>query len=142
MGFEPIDREFERLGYDVESRVPETGKLWFIEVKGRVEGAPTITVTRNEILFSLNKPDDYILAIVEFLEKGGHQVHYLRQPFKREPDFGATGVLYDFADLSGAGGGTVVEPIETSSSRGWEPTSNKAPLHSADDWQTPAGPLR
>ncbi len=33
------------------------------------------------------------------LEKGGHQVHYLRQPFKREPDFGATGVLYDFADL-------------------------------------------
>ncbi len=99
MGFEPIDREFERLGYDVESRVPETGKLRFIEVKGRVEGAPTITVTRNEILFSLNKPDDYILAIVEFLEKGGHQVHYLRQPFKREPDFGATGVLYDFADF-------------------------------------------
>ena len=99
MGFDPTDREFEKLGYDIESRVPETGRLRFIEVKGRVEGAPTITVTRNEILFSLNKPDDYILAIVEFLEKGGDRVHYLRNPFRREPDFGATGVLYDFADL-------------------------------------------
>ena len=25
LGFEPTDREFEKLGYDVESRVPETG---------------------------------------------------------------------------------------------------------------------
>ncbi len=99
MGYEPTDREFEKLGYDVESRVPETGKLRFIEVKGRVERAPTITVTRNEILFSLNKPDDFVLAIVEFLEKGGHRVHYLRQPFQREPDFGASSVNYSFADL-------------------------------------------
>jgi hypothetical protein len=66
LGFEPTDREFEKLGYDIESRVPGTGKLRFIEVKGRVSGAPTITVTRNEILYSLNKPDDFILAIVEF----------------------------------------------------------------------------
>ena len=99
LGFEPTDREFDKLGYDIESRVPDTGRLRFIEVKGRVEGAPSITVTRNEILFSLNKPDDYVLAIVEFRAAGGHKVHYLRRPFRREPDFGATGVLYDFADL-------------------------------------------
>jgi hypothetical protein len=77
----PTDREFEKLGYDIESRVPGTGKLRFIEVKGRVAGAPTITVTRNEILYSLNKPDDFILAIVEFIDEDNHQVHYLRQPF-------------------------------------------------------------
>ncbi len=99
MGFQPTDREFEKLGYDIESRVPGTGQLRFIEVKGRVEGARTITVTRNEILFSLNKPDNYILALVEFPEQGGHRVHYLRRPFRREPDFGASGVLYDFPDL-------------------------------------------
>ena len=99
LGFEPTDREFERLGYDIESRVPETGRLRFIEVKGRVEGAPTITVTRNEILFSLNKPDDYILAIVEFPDQGGHRVHYLRRPFRREPDFGVTKVDYSFSNL-------------------------------------------
>ena len=39
LGFEPVDREFEKLGYDVESRIPGTGKLRFIEVKGRVSGA-------------------------------------------------------------------------------------------------------
>ena len=68
-------------------------------MKGRVAGAPTITVTRNEILYSLNKPDDFILAIVEFLDSETHQAHYLRQPFQREPDFNAVTVDYDFAGL-------------------------------------------
>ena len=99
LGFEPTDREFEKLGYDIESRIPGTGKLRFIEVKGRVSGAPTITVTRNEILYSLNKPDDFILAIVEFTGADTHQPHYLRQPFQREPDFGVTSVNYNFSEL-------------------------------------------
>ena len=99
LGFDPTDRELEKLGYDVESRVPGTGKLRFIEVKGRVAGAPTITVTRNEILYSLNKPEDFILAIVEFTDAESHRALYLRQPFQREPDFGVTSVNYDFADL-------------------------------------------
>jgi len=99
LGFEPTDRELEKLGYDIESRIPGTGKLRFIEVKGRVSGAPTITVTRNEILYSLNKPNDFILAIVEFIDAETHKVHYLLEPFKREPDFGVTSVNYDFAEL-------------------------------------------
>ncbi|HNR12405.1 MAG TPA: helicase-related protein [Syntrophales bacterium] len=99
LGFEPTDRELEKLGYDIESCIPGTGKLRFIEVKGRVSGAPTVTVTRNEILYSLNKPEDFILAIVEFLDGDSYRVHYLRQPFQREPDFGVTSVNYDFAEL-------------------------------------------
>ncbi len=99
LGFEPIDREQDKLGYDIESRVPDSGRLRFIEVKGRVAGAPTITVTKNEILYSLNKPEDFILAIVEFLADGSHRVHYVRRPFQREPDFGVTSVNYDFAEL-------------------------------------------
>jgi superfamily II DNA or RNA helicase len=99
LGFEPVDREIEKLGYDIESRDPNTGKLRFIEVKGRVSGAETITVTKNEILYSLNKPDDFILAIVEFLDAEAHCVHYVRRPFQREPDFGVTSVNYDFAKL-------------------------------------------
>lgn len=99
LGFDPIDREFEKLGYDVESRIPGTGRLRFIEVKGRVSGASTITVTRNEILYCLNKPEDFILAIVEFKEDGKHAVHYVREPFKREPDFDAASVNYGFAEL-------------------------------------------
>lgn len=99
LGFEPTDRELDKLGYDIESRVPGTGKLRFIEVKGRVSGAKTITVTRNEILYSLNKPDDFILAIVEFMNDTRHKVHYLRQPFLREPDFAAASVNYTFSEL-------------------------------------------
>ena len=99
LGFEPIDRELEKLGYDIESRVPGTGRLRFIEVKGRISGAATITVTRNEILYSLNKPDDFILAIVEFMNDATHRVHYARRPFRREPDFGAASVNYDFGEL-------------------------------------------
>ena len=99
LGFDPTDREFEKLGYDIESRMPGTGRLRFIEVKGRVSGAATITVTRNEILYSLNKPEDFILGIVEFIDGTDHRVHYVRQPFQREPDFGVTSVNYDFAEL-------------------------------------------
>ena len=102
LGFEPTDREFERLGYDIESRVvtgPDTGRLRFIEVKGRIAGADTITVTRNEILYSLNKPDDFILAIVEFLGGDAHRVHYLRRPFQREPEFGVVSQNYAFNEL-------------------------------------------
>ena len=99
LGFEPTDRETEHLGYDIESRVPGTGKLRFIEVKGRVHDADTITVTRNEVLYSLNQPDNYRLAIVEFLDGDAYRVHYLRHPFHREPDFGANSVNYSFKDL-------------------------------------------
>ena len=67
------DREFEKLGYDIESRDPRSGELRFLEVKGRVEGADTVTVTRNEILYSLNKPEQFILALVEFLGTGQHK---------------------------------------------------------------------
>ncbi len=103
LGFFPIDRECEKVGYDIESRVPDTGRLRFIEVKGRASGADTVTVTRNEILTSLNKPEDYILALVEFFKDNGHRVLYVRQPFCREPDFGVTSVNYTFADLLARG---------------------------------------
>ncbi len=99
LGFVPTDRETERLGYDIESRIPATGKLRFIEVKGRRSDAETVTVTRNEILYSLNKPDDFILALVEFGDDDDYCVRYIRQPFRREPDFGAASVNYKLREL-------------------------------------------
>ncbi len=99
LGFHPTDREMDKLGYDIESRDPDTGRLRFIEVKGRQSKAETLTVTRNEILCSLNKPDDFILAIVRFLDDGNHSIHYVRRPFRHEPDFGAASVNYTLKDL-------------------------------------------
>ena len=82
---------------------PGTGKLRFIEVKGRQSGADTVTVTKNEILTALNKPEDFILGIVEFLDGGDHRVHYLRQPFQKEPDFDVTSVNYKLNELINTG---------------------------------------
>lgn len=101
LGFEPTDRELDKLGYDIESRDPATGKLRFIQVKGRWSDADTVTVTKNEILYSLNKPDDFILALVLFGSGGDDtpRVRYVRRPFQREPDFGAASVNYALKDL-------------------------------------------
>ena len=43
-------------GYDIESQTPD-GDLLFIEVKGRVAGAETFTITRSEIGVGRNKPE-------------------------------------------------------------------------------------
>ena len=98
LGYEPRDVGAQKLGYDVESSAPGGGPLRFIEVKGRVAGADTVTVTKNEILTGLNKPDDFILAIVE-IDGAARGPRYVRQPFRREPDFGATAVVYKLNEL-------------------------------------------
>ncbi len=98
LGFEPLDVSAENRGYDVESRIPNTGKLRFLEVKGRAVGANTITITRNEIMTAMNKPEDFILAIVT-VDGDAAGPRYVRQPFRREPDFAVTSVNYDLPDL-------------------------------------------
>jgi superfamily II DNA or RNA helicase len=98
LGFDPRDVGKENRGYDVESRIPGIGKLRFIEVKGRAAGAGTITITKNEILTALNKPDDFILAIVR-VDGDIATPRYARRPFQREPDFGVTSVNYDLDEL-------------------------------------------
>ena len=101
LGHEPRDVSSERLGYDIESLENSTGRLRFIEVKGRADGADTVTITRNEILTALNKPDAFILAIVEVSNGFAGEPRYVRQPFHREPDFGATSVTYKLSELVG-----------------------------------------
>ncbi|HLI32381.1 MAG TPA: helicase-related protein, partial [Solirubrobacteraceae bacterium] len=93
LGYVPRDVSAEKCGYDIESSIPGTGKLRFLEVKGRVKDAATVTVTRNEILTALNKPDDFILAIV-LIDGETTTTRYITRPFGREPDFGATSVNY------------------------------------------------
>src|SRR5690606_864770 len=98
LGFQPRDVSNQNLGYDIESSIPGTGLLRFLEVKGRVRGAETVTITKNEILIGLNKPDEFILALV-LLDPDHAQVHYLRNPFDQEPDFKATSVNFDLSRL-------------------------------------------
>ena len=117
LGHDPVDVSRENLGYDIESliRLPDgREKLRFIEVKGRVSGAPTVTITRNEILCAFNKPDDWVLALVEVPRLDGLdpealefpeevlsqcRIRYVRRPFRKEPDFAVTSVNYDWSKL-------------------------------------------
>ncbi len=98
LGFELADVSAESRGYEVESRIPGTGKLRFLELKVRAIGADTVIITCNEIMTALNKPDDFILTIVT-VEGAVADPRYARQPFQREPDFGVTSVNYRLADL-------------------------------------------
>jgi len=99
LGFEPRDVSAERCGYDIESRDLESGRLRVIEVKGRHVDARTICVTRNEILTALNKPEDFILAIVQVDGDEPTEPRYLRRPFQKEPDFAVTSVNYEIPEL-------------------------------------------
>jgi superfamily II DNA or RNA helicase len=121
LGYQPRDVSDQNCGYDIESLNPETGHLRFLEVKGRIEGADTVTVTKNEILTALNKEDSYILALVQVptdenfsdrdafavREATGHYqvagescvVCYLEKPFQREPDWGASSVNYSWKEM-------------------------------------------
>jgi superfamily II DNA or RNA helicase len=98
LGNVPRDVSDQNLGYDIESAIPGTGLLRFIEVKGRIRGAKTVTVTKNEILTGLNKPEEFILAIC-LIDGESVEVRHVRKPFVREPDFGATSVNYDLSEL-------------------------------------------
>ncbi|MBW2031570.1 MAG: DUF3883 domain-containing protein, partial [Deltaproteobacteria bacterium] len=121
LNYRPRDVSQDNCGYDIESAIPDSGKLRFIEAKGRLQGAKTVTVTKNEILTALNKPDDFILAIVLVppgeespsidpwrtgdpatdygISQNGCRVYYIRRPFTKEPDFGVTSVNYNLSEL-------------------------------------------
>lgn len=98
-GFKPKDVSADNRGYDIESRDPQSGNLRFIEVKGRAKGADTITVTKNEVLTGLNRPDAYFLAVV--LIEGGRAEEpiYLQSPFSQEPEFALASLNLKLKDL-------------------------------------------
>jgi len=101
LGNEPQDVSAQKVGYDILSFNPKTRSQRFIEVKGRIDGAATIMVTRNEIITSLNKPGDYILAIVQINEAFVNAPRYVWRPFEVEPPFGVTAQQFELKHLLG-----------------------------------------
>ncbi|WP_425505350.1 DUF3883 domain-containing protein [Thermosulfuriphilus ammonigenes] len=104
LGHDPVDASRENLGYDIESVIHLDGgreKLRFIEVKGRVSGAPTVTITRNEILCAFNKPDDWGLALVEVPRLEGFSLSLRERPrsFRKSCSPNAGYVMYGALSL-------------------------------------------
>lgn len=103
-GHEVFDVSAEKCGWDVTSCPPAIAGRQpltrHIEVKGRIAGADTITVTRNEILYAFNQAEKFVLAIVFVHDDDSVDgPHELLKPFQREPDWGAASVTYNISDL-------------------------------------------
>ena len=99
LGREPTEMPHHHPGYDIESKDPNTNQLLFIEVKGKSPNAPTVTVSKTQIFTAFNKPDSFILAIVDVDGETAKEPRYIRQPFQKEPDFGVTSVNYNLSEL-------------------------------------------
>ena len=103
-----VDVSAQKCGWDftsypaaMDGKLPE---VRHIEVKGRVKGAGTVTITRNEMLYALNQADKFLLAIVLVGENDAVDgPYYLRNPFDAEPGWGVASVNYDLKSLLSKG---------------------------------------
>jgi Domain of unknown function (DUF3883)/SNF2-related domain len=108
LGRIPEDVSSERgIGYDIESKDPETGTLYFIEVKGKWEGRDDLVLTKNEILCSRNEPERFRLAIVIVSENGSQPPRYLIGYDFGEPVFAQTATTFSLRKQLQASG----EPV-------------------------------
>jgi len=104
LGHHPRDVSQHKLGYDIESRDGQSGRLRLIEVKGRHADAETVTLTYNELHCALNSPQAFILALVEVEANGitglaPRPPRYVRRYPFREPDPLAASVNFNLRDL-------------------------------------------
>ncbi|HWY62878.1 MAG TPA: helicase-related protein [Rhizomicrobium sp.] len=103
-GCRVVDVSAQKCGWDITSYPPAiNGKqpdARHIEVKGRVKGAGTVTITRNEMLYALNQADKFRLAIVMVGEDDAVEgPFYLRNPFEAEPGWGVSSTNFEIKAL-------------------------------------------
>jgi len=100
LGNVPTDVSAQKIGYDVVSYDPATKHLRFIEVKGRIQGADTVMITRQEVITSLHEPDKYILAVVHVENGEAGAPRYVRGALSdHEPAFEHTAIQFNLARL-------------------------------------------
>lgn len=100
LGNHPKSVEALKIGYDIESYDPKTAHLRFIEVKGRVDGAETVILTRQEVITSLNEADKFILALVSVKDGTADAPRYVRGALDtREPPFDQTAIHFKIKSL-------------------------------------------
>ena len=103
-GCRVVDVSADKCGWDLTAHPPSIdGKQpdpRHIEVKGRVKGASTVTVTRNEMLYAFNQGDKFVLAIVLVHEDDRAEgPYYIRNPFQSEPGWGVASINFNLGDL-------------------------------------------
>lgn len=100
LGNTPTDVSAQKIGYDIASYDPQADHLRFIEVKGRIVGADTVMITRQEVITSLHEPDKFILAVVQVENGFAREPAYLRGPLQdNEPTFDVTAIQFNLTSL-------------------------------------------
>lgn len=100
LGNAPTDVSAQKVGYDIVSYDPRNEHLRFIEVKGRIDGADTIMITRQEVITSLHEPEKFILAIVQVQGGFATQPKYVRGALDtREPPFEQNAIQFNIKRL-------------------------------------------
>lgn len=100
LGNTPNDVSAQKVGYDITSLDNKTGHLRFIEVKGRIDSADTVMITRQEVITSLHEPDKFILAIVQVENGFARQPMYVRGALDtREPPFDQNAIQFNLKRL-------------------------------------------
>lgn len=82
LGRIPTEMPRNNKGYDIVSQDLD-GRLFFVEVKGRIDGADTFTITSPEVSFAQDQGDRHRLALVR-VSTDGHEhdeVRYILSPF-------------------------------------------------------------
>ncbi|MFN9643806.1 MAG: DUF3883 domain-containing protein, partial [Cyanobacteriota bacterium] len=103
LGRMPKDVSAQRgLGYDIDS-IDVDGNLFFIEVKGRVEGADAVTLTINEVNIGRNAPHRFRLALVSVEGDQASAPVYVSGIDWGLPGFGDTQVTKNLQQLLAAG---------------------------------------
>jgi hypothetical protein len=99
LGRTPVDKSDQRgIGYDIESSADD-GSMVFIEVKGRVEGADSVTLTYNELKCGNNQPEKFRLAISTVSGNQASPPRYVSGIDWGRPGFASTGSNFSLSDL-------------------------------------------
>ncbi|CEA09670.1 RNA polymerase-associated protein RapA [Arthrobacter saudimassiliensis] len=82
LGRAPEEMARNNPGYDIRS-TDSDGRLFYIEVKGRIDGSDTFTITTNEVTFAQTQEDRHRLALVSVSTEGSEhdQLKYVLDAF-------------------------------------------------------------
>lgn len=100
LGNVPSDVSAQKVGYDIASYDPKADRMRFIEVKGRIDGADTVMITRQEVITSLHEPEKFILAVVQIENGFAGEPRYIRGGLDtREPPFEQNAIQFSLRSL-------------------------------------------
>ena len=91
LGRSPVEMPRNNSGYDIRS-TDRDGRIHYIEVKGRIAGSDTFTITANEVTFAQTQGDRHRLALVRVDQEGpaGDELRYVLDAFGHLEPSGTT----------------------------------------------------